>query len=95
MNLYDVILRPIITEKAVGKKEAERTICFQVKLDATKTDIRNAVEKLFKVKVEDVRTATFEGKLRRRGRYSGYASDWKKAYVRLKPGEKIPEFAEL
>ncbi len=95
MNLYDVILRPIITEKAVGKKEAERTICFQVKLDATKTDIRNAVEKLFKVKVEDVRTATFEGKLRRRGRYSGYTSDWKKAYVRLKPGEKIPEFAEL
>ncbi|MFZ5926291.1 MAG: 50S ribosomal protein L23 [Acidobacteriota bacterium] len=95
MNLYNVILRPIITEKAVGKKEAERTICFQVKLDATKTDIRNAVEKLFKVKVEDVRTATFEGKLRRRGRYSGYASDWKKAYVRLKPGEKIPEFAEL
>ncbi len=95
MNLYDVILRPIITEKAVGKKEAERTICFQVKLDATKTDIRNAVEKLFKVKVEEVRTATFEGKLRRRGRYSGYTSDWKKAYVRLKPGEKIPEFAEL
>lgn len=95
MNLYDVILRPIITEKAVGKKEAERTICFQVKLDATKTDIRNAVEKLFKVKVEDVRTAMFEGKLRRRGRYSGYTSDWKKAYVRLKPGEKIPEFAEL
>jgi large subunit ribosomal protein L23 len=95
MNLYNVILRPIITEKAVGKKEAERTICFQVKLDATKTDIRNAVEKLFQVKVEDVRTATFEGKLRRRGRYSGYTSDWKKAYVRLKPGQKIPEFAEL
>jgi large subunit ribosomal protein L23 len=95
MNLYDVILRPIITEKAVGKKEAERTICFQVKLDATKTDIRNAVEKLFQVKVEDVRTARFEGKLRRRGRFSGYTSDWKKAYVRLKPGEKIPEFAEL
>ncbi|MGQ9919097.1 MAG: 50S ribosomal protein L23 [Bryobacteraceae bacterium] len=95
MNLYDVILRPIITEKAVGKKEAERTLCFQVKLDATKTDIRNAVEKLFKVKVADVRTATFEGKLRRRGRYAGYTSDWKKAYVRLKPGEKMPEFAEL
>ncbi len=95
MNLYDVILRPIITEKAVGKKDAERTLCFQVKLDATKTDIRNAVEKLFKVKVQDVRTATFEGKLRRRGRYAGYASDWKKAYVRLKPGEKMPEFAEL
>ena len=95
MNLYDVILRPIITEKGVAKKEAERTLCFQVKLDATKTDIRNAVEKLFKVKVAEVRTSTFEGKLRRRGRYAGYTSDWKKAYVRLKAGEKLPEYAEL
>lgn len=95
MNLYDVILRPIITEKGVAKKEAERTLCFQVKLDATKTDIKTAVEKLFKVKVADVRTSTFEGKLRRRGRYAGYTSDWKKAYVRLKAGQKLPEYAEL
>jgi large subunit ribosomal protein L23 len=52
------------------------------------------VEKLFKVKVEEVRTANVEGKLRRRGRFSGYRPDWKKAYVRLKAGQKVPEFAE-
>ena len=63
--------------------------------DANKTEIKQAVESLFKVKVEDVRTASFEGKLRRRGRYSAYRSDWKKAYVRLKAGQKAPEYAEL
>ncbi|HYO84731.1 MAG TPA: 50S ribosomal protein L23 [Bryobacteraceae bacterium] len=95
MNLYEVIVRPIVTEKAVGKKEAEATLCFEVAKNATKTDIRNAVKKIFKVKVEDVQTVNNLGKLRRRGRFSGYASDWKKAYVRLKAGEKMPEYAEL
>jgi large subunit ribosomal protein L23 len=95
MNRYEVIVRPIVTEKGVGKKEAERTLCFQVNPEATKTEIKGAVESLFKVKVADVRTATFEGKLRRRGRYSGYRGDWKKAYVSLKPGQKMPEYTEL
>ena len=95
MNLYDVILRPIVTEKGVGKKEAEQTLCFQVNPEATKTDIKGAVESLFKVKVAEVRTSIFEGKLRRRGRFAGYRGDWKKAYVRLKAGQKMPEFAEL
>ncbi|MGO9240953.1 MAG: 50S ribosomal protein L23 [Bryobacteraceae bacterium] len=95
MNRYDVIIRPIVTEKGVDKKEAERTLCFEVHRDANKTEIKQAVESLFKVKVEDVRTASFEGKLRRRGRYSAYRSDWKKAYVRLKVGQKAPEYAEL
>lgn len=95
MNQFDVIIRPIVTEKAVEKKDGERTLCFEVQKDATKTDIKGAVEKLFKVKVAEVRTSTFEGKLRRRGRYAGYRSDWKKAYVRLKAGEKMPEYAEL
>ena len=95
MNRFDVIIRPIVTEKGVDKKEAERTLCFKVHPDANKTEIKQAVESLFKVKVEDVRTATFEGKLRRRGRYSGYGSDWKKAYVRLRAGQKAPEYAEL
>jgi len=62
---------------------------------ANKVQIRSAVEKLFKVKVADVRTANLEGKLRRRGRFSGYRPDWKKAYVKLKPGQKMPEFAEI
>ena len=95
MNIYDVIVRPIVTEKAVGKKEAEATLCFQVAKDATKTEIRSAVQKLFKVKVADVHTVNNVGKLRRRGKFSGYRSDWKKAYVRLKAGEKMPEYAEL
>jgi large subunit ribosomal protein L23 len=84
-----------VTEKGVEKKESERTLCFEVHPDANKTEIKQAVEALFKVKVEDVRTLTFEGKLRRRGRYSAYKSDWKKAFVKLKAGQKAPEYAEL
>lgn len=95
MNIYDVIVRPIVTEKAVGKKEAEETLCFEVARDATKTEIRSAVQKLFKVKVADVQTTTTMGKLRRRGRFTGYRPDWKKAWVRLKAGEKMPEYTEL
>ncbi len=95
MNLYEVIRRPLVTEKGVTKKDTERTLCFEVHGDANKTQVKAAVEKLFKVKVSEVRTATFEGKIRRRGRFAGYKSDWKKAYVRLKDGEKVPDFAEV
>ena len=95
MNLYGVIVRPIVTEKGVGKKEAENTLCFEVTPEANKTEIKQAVQKLFKVKVDDVRTVNNVGKLRRRGRFAGYRSDWKKAYVRLKPGQKVPEYAEI
>jgi large subunit ribosomal protein L23 len=95
MNVFDVIKRPLVTEKGVAKKDGERTLCFEVALDANKTQIRQAVEAAFKVKVEEVRTANGAGKLRRRGRFSGYRSDWKKAYVRLKAGEKMPEYAEI
>ncbi len=95
MTIYDVIKRPLVTEKGVAKKDEERTLCFEVAPGANKTQVRQAVEKLFGVKVEDVRTSNFEGKLRRRGKFSGYRSDWKKAYVKLKAGEKVPEFAEI
>ena len=95
MNDYDIIRRPIVTEKGVAKKDAERTLCFEVAVDANKTQVKAAVQHLFKVKVEDVRTATNAGKLRRRGKFTGYRSDWKKAYVRLKAGEKMPEYAEI
>lgn len=95
MNQYDVIRKPLITEKGMTKKEGENTLCFEVHVDANKVEIRSAVEKLFKVKVADVRTMNLEGKLRRRGRFAGYRSDWKKAYVRLKAGQKMPEFAEV
>jgi large subunit ribosomal protein L23 len=95
MNLHEVLRRPLVTEKGVSKKDDERTLCFEVAPGANKTQVKSAVEKLFKVKVEEVRTATFEGKMRRRGRFAGYRSDWKKAYVRLKAGEKVPDFAEI
>ena len=94
-NLFGVIKRPVVTEKGVTKKDGERTLCFEVNVDANKTQIRNAVELAFKVKVAEVRTSTTAGKLRRRGKFAGYRSDWKKAYVRLKAGEKMPEYAEI
>ena len=92
---YAVIKRAIITEKGVAKKDNERTLCFEVTADANKKQIKSAVETAFKVKVEEVRTASFEGKLRRRGKFAGYKPDWKKAYVRLKAGQKMPEYAEI
>jgi large subunit ribosomal protein L23 len=94
-DLHTVIKRPLVTEKGVTKKDGERTLCFEVAADANKTQIRQAVQALFKVKVADVRTSVTAGKLRRRGRFSGYRADWKKAYVRLKTGEKMPEYAEI
>lgn len=95
MTIYEVIRRPLVTEKGVAKKDNERTLCFEVAPDANKTQVKQAVEKLFKVKVAEVRTAIFDGKMRRRGRFAGYRPDWKKAYVRLKKGEKTPDFAEI
>ena len=95
MNLLDVIRKPLITEKGQVKKEAEQTLCFEVAPDANKIQIRAAVERIFKVKVESVRTVNNVGKMRRRGRFSGYRSNWKKAYVKLKPGQKVPEYAEV
>ena len=95
MKIYEVIRRPLVTENGVDQKDTHRTLCFEVALDANKTQVKSAVEKLFKVKVAEVRTANFEGKLRRRGRFTGYRSDWKKAYVKLVEGQKVPEFTEM
>ena len=95
MTIYQVLRRPLVTEKGVAKKDEERTLCFEVAAEANKTQVKAAVEKLFKVKVAEVRTANMEGKMRRRGRFTGYRPDWKKAYVKLKAGEKVPEFAEI
>ena len=82
-------------KKASRRRNPKRTLSFEVALDANKIQVQQAVEKLFNVKVEEVRTATFDGKLRRRGRFAGYRSDWKKAYVKLEPGQKVPEFTEM
>jgi large subunit ribosomal protein L23 len=95
MTIYHVLRRPLVTEKGHDMKDNQRTLCFEVSLDANKTQVKAAVEKLFKVKVAEVRTAVFDGKLRRRGRFTGYRPEWKKAYVRLKDGQKVPDFAEI
>jgi len=89
-----VLLLPVITEKSTHIKDEFRTVAFKVLRDANKIEIKDAVEKLFKVKVQSVRTATFHGKERRQGRYTGRRPDWKKAYVTLKKGEKMIEFSE-
>ncbi len=93
-NLYEVIRRPLITEKATAARESQHAVCFEVHRDATKPEIKKAVEALFSVKVEDVRVANVHGKVKRQGRYVGKRPDWKKAYVVLKKGEKMIEFFE-
>ena len=91
---YDVIRRPVITEKGLNLKEQVSTLCFEVESDASKQEIQQAVERIFKVKVDAVRTLVVRGKFRRRGKYGGYKASWKKAYVSLSKGEKMIEYGE-
>ena len=94
MKLTDVIRRPLITEKTSILREDGRTIVFQVAPGANKTEIKQAIEKLLGSKVDRVRTSITHGKEKRQGRFAGHRSDWKKAYVRLREGQKMPEFLE-
>jgi large subunit ribosomal protein L23 len=94
MKLTDVIRRPLITEKTTIQREDGRTIVFEVAAGATKIEVKQAIEKLLGSKVESVRTTLLHGKVKRQGRFSGRRSDWKKAYVRLREGQKLPEFLE-
>ena len=91
---YNTLDVPHVTEKSTLLKENAGVLVFKVRPDATKRDIKFAVESLFSTKVAAVRTANFYGKNKRMGRYSGKRSDWKKAFVTLKPGEKPIEFFE-
>ena len=93
-SLYEVIRRPLVTEKSTTLKESQSTLCFEVHRDATKPEIKKAVETLFSTKVADVRVAVVHGKVKRQGRHAGKRPDWKKAYVVLKKGEKMIEFFE-
>ena len=93
-TIHTTLRRPVITEKGLQAKEAEATLVFEVAHQATKTEVKQAVEELFKVKVAAVRTANYLGKERRRGKFSGFRPDWKKAYVRLQPGQKMPEYVD-
>ena len=91
---YKIILRPVITEKSSWLKERNREVCFEVDPGANKIEIKEAAEKLFKVKVDRVRIVKKKGKKKRVGRNEGWTKDWKKAYVRLKEGEKMIEYFE-
>ena len=94
MKATEVIRRPLITEKTTLQREDGLTIVLEVAMPATKIEIKQAVEHLLGSKVASGRTATIHGKVKRQGRFSGKRPDWKKAYVRLRAGEKVPEFLE-
>jgi large subunit ribosomal protein L23 len=94
MSLHDLIRYPHITEKSTqqGEEIDRQVVAFRVRVNANKNQIREAVEKIFDVKVDQVRTARFQGKLKRQGRNQGRRPAWKKAYITLKPGHKIEFF---
>ena len=94
MKQTDVIRRPLITEKTSILREDGRTLVFHVAPGANKIEIKHAIEQLLGAKVDNVRTSIVHGKLKRQGRYAGRRPDWKKAYVTLREGEKMPEFLE-
>jgi large subunit ribosomal protein L23 len=95
MNPFDVLVRPLLSEKSNHGREAANKYSFQVALKASKTDVKVAVEKMFDVKVADVQTLVTRGKVRRRGNHVTKASNWKKAIVTLPAGAKIALFEDL
>ena len=89
---YKMIRRPLITEKSTIQKEMNNQLAFEVDRRANKIEIKKAVERIFKVQVDDVRTMNYQGKKKRLGRNEGRRRHWKKAVVTLKPGQKIEFF---
>ena len=94
-SVYEIVTAPLITEKGTLVNAEGNHVVFRVRRDANKDEIRRAVEQLFKVKVEKVRTATILGKTRRVGRYVGRRPTWKKAYVTLAEGQRIDFFENV
>ena len=94
MKQTEIIQRAIVTEKTTLLRESGQIIVFEVARDATKVDVKRAVESLLGAKVAEVRTVSVHGKVKRQGQFSGRRPDWKKAYVRLKAGEQVPDFLE-
>jgi len=86
---YEVVQRPLLTEKGTRLKEEANQYLFRVAPTATKTEVKQAVEQLFKVKVAEVRTLRMQGKVKRMGRFAGRRPGWKKAIVTLKAGQSI------
>ncbi len=95
MSPYEVILAPVVTEKAEAGRVNEQTLCFRVHRNATKTDVKNAVRAIFQVEVDSVRTVRYIGKMRRQGRFQGRRPNWKKAYVRIKQDQKQVEYTQV
>lgn len=100
LGTWEILKSPVVTEKSVLLKEATseegdaQVLTFRVDRKADKNEIRAAVEEIFNVKVAKVRTVQYEGKMKKRGRYEGRRASWKKAYVTLKAGEPIVDYAE-
>ena len=94
MNANQIIRRPLVTEKSTLIRETTNVMAFEVDPKANKIQVKQAVEELFKVKVAEVRVFNVRGKVKRMGRFAGKRRDWRKAYVRLKAGEKAPDFIE-
>ena len=97
-TVWDIIKSPVITEKALVLKEesqdARQLLTFRVDTRATKPEIKSAIEKIFNVQVDSVRTVNYEGKKVRRGRFEGRRPSWKKAYVTLKAGQEPFDYVE-
>lgn len=92
MSQFDIIKRPLVTEKSNIQKETANQLTFEVDRQANRIEIRRAIEQIFNVKVASVRTMQVTGKVKRRGRTLGKRRDWKKAIVTLRPGERIDFF---
>ncbi len=92
MNIYEVIKRPLVTEKTTIEKDAKNIIAFEIDTQANKIEVKEAVEKIFNVDVVDVKTINIAGKKKRIGKNVGKRSNWKKAYVTLKEGSKVDFF---
>lgn len=95
MDIRRIIKKPLITERATILREKENKYLFKVDKTATKGQIKQAIENLFKVKVEKVHTSIVPGKLRRLGAHAGYKPDWKKATVKVKQGQEIKMVEEV
>lgn len=92
INYYDMIVRPVVTEKTTDQKEESNQLTFEVLPKANRIEIKRAIENLFNVKVDNVRTMNVKGKIKRRGRIVGKRKNWKKAIVTLMPGQRIEFF---
>lgn len=95
LKTHQILLGPVITEKTTLLKEKTGELCFRVHSQATKVQIRQAIEGAFDVQVASLRTIRVPGKFKRQGRFAGYTSQWKKAYVTLREGSKSIEYFEL